>query len=155
MLLDEFSARFYLVAHEDSEEVVGAADVVHADFDERALGGVESGVAELFGVHFAEAFEAGDLQAFFAGGSNGAGEAAEVFQAVFVFAAAERVAGFFDARALLRDEGLDIEAELGEVGERGVDRADLVQVDDADPLVALVAVDARLGLGAGGLGLGS
>ena len=30
--------------------------------------GVERGVAQLFGVHFAQAFEAGDRQAFFAGG---------------------------------------------------------------------------------------
>ena len=97
MLLDELAAGFDLVAHEDAEEVVGAADVFHADLQQRAVGGVEGGFAELFGVHFAEAFEAGDLQALFAGGADGGGQAAEVFQAGFVFAAAERVAA-----ALLR-----------------------------------------------------
>ncbi len=58
------------------------------------------------------------VQAFFAGGADGGGEAAEVFEAGFVFAAAERVATRFFAGALLRDEGFDGEAELGEVGER-------------------------------------
>ncbi len=130
--MDEFAAGFDLVAHQDAEEIVGAADVFHADLEQRAVGGVERGVAEFFGVHFAEAFEAGDLQAFFAGGADGGGEAAEVFEAGFVFAAAERVAAGFFAGALLRDEGVDREAELGEVGERGVDRADFVELDDAE-----------------------
>ena len=112
VLLDEFAAGFDLVAHEDAEEVVGGADVFHADLQERAVGGVERGFAELFGVHFAQAFEAGDLQALFAGGADGGGQAAEVFEAGFVFAAAERVAAVFFAGALLRDEGFDVEAEL-------------------------------------------
>ena len=69
-----------------------AAGVVHVDLEQGAVGGVERGVAELFGVHFAEAFEAGDVQALFAGGADGGGQAAEVFEAGFVFAAAEGVA---------------------------------------------------------------
>ena len=89
------------------EEIVGTADVFHADLQERAIGGVERGFAELLGVHFTEAFETRDLQAFFAGGADGGGEAAEVFEAGFVFAAAERVAAGFFAGALLRDEGFD------------------------------------------------
>ena len=132
VLLDEFAAGFDLVAHQDAEEIVGAADVVHADLQQRAVGGVERGVAEFFGVHFAEAFEAGDLQAFFAGGADGGGEAAEVFEAGFVFAAAEGVAAGLFAGALLGDQGFDGEAEFGEVGERGVDRADFVELDDAE-----------------------
>ena len=70
-------------------------------WSERAVGGVERGFAEFFGVHFAEAFEAGDLQAFFAGGADGGGQAAEVFEAGFVFAAAERVAAAFLRRCVL------------------------------------------------------
>ena len=116
VLLDEFAAGFDLVAHEDAEEVVGCADVFHADLQERAVGGVERGFAKLLGVHFAEAFEPGDLQAFFAGGADGGGQAAEVFEAGFVFAAAERVAASFFAGALLWNERFDREAELGEVG---------------------------------------
>src|SRR4051812_3317417 len=64
VLLDEFAAGLDLVAHQDPEEIVGAADVFHADLQESAVGGVERGFAELFGVHFAEAFEARDLQTF-------------------------------------------------------------------------------------------
>ena len=84
-------------------------------WQQRAVGGVEGGFAELFGVHFAEAFEAGDLQALFAGGADGGGEAAEVFEAGFVFAAADVVAAAFFAGALDGDEGFDVEAERLEV----------------------------------------
>ena len=146
MLLDEFAAGFDLVAHQDAEEIVGAADVFHGDLQQRAVGGVERGVAELFGVHFAEAFEAGDLQALFAGGADGGGQAAEVFEAGFVFAAAERVAGIFAAGAFLGDEGLDREANLVRSVERGVDRADFVELDDAEARgrADQAAVDRRL-----------
>jgi hypothetical protein len=43
VLLDEFAAGFYLVAHEDSEQVVGAAGVLHADLQQGAVGRVEGG----------------------------------------------------------------------------------------------------------------
>ena len=41
------------------------------DLQQRAVGRVERRFAELLGVHFAQAFEAGDLQALFAGGADG------------------------------------------------------------------------------------
>ena len=72
------------------------------------------------------------VQAFFARVADGGGEAAEVFEAGFVFAAAERVAAAFFAGAFLRDEGFDVEAELLQVAQHGVDRADFVQFDDAE-----------------------
>ena len=117
MLLDEFAAGFDLVAHQHAEEIVGAADVFHADLQQRAVGGVERGFAEFFRVHFTEAFKPRDLQAFFAGVANGSRQAAEVFEAGFVFATAERVAASFFAGAFLGNEGFDSEAEFGEVGE--------------------------------------
>ena len=90
------------------------------DLQQRAVGGVERGVAELFGVHFAEAFEAGDLQALFAGRADGGEQAAEVFQAGFVFAAAERVAGLFDRRCALAGSALSISKPISrEVGRAG------------------------------------
>ena len=79
MFFDEVAAGFDFVAHEDAEDVVGVGDVVHFDFDEGAVGGIERGFAELFGVHFAEAFEAGDVKALLTHLANGRGEAAEVF----------------------------------------------------------------------------
>ena len=45
VLLNELAAGFDLVAHEDAEEVVGGAGVVHADLEEGAVGGVEGGFA--------------------------------------------------------------------------------------------------------------
>ena len=75
-------------------------------WQERAVGGVEGGVAELFGVHFAQAFEAGDLQALFAGGADGGEQAAEVFEAGVVLAAAERVAAALRRRCALAGSGL-------------------------------------------------
>ena len=47
-----------------------ARGVFHFDLQECAVGGVERGVAKFLGVHFAQAFKAGDLQAFFARAAN-------------------------------------------------------------------------------------
>ena len=51
-----------------------------------------------------------------------------------VFAAAEHVTRLFGAGALLRDQRLDVEAHLGQVGQQRVDRAHFVQLDDVQPL---------------------
>ena len=67
------------------------------------LVGIERGVAQLFGVHFAQAFEAGDRQAAFAGRADGRQQAAQVLDADLVFAAAQNVARFFAAGALLAE----------------------------------------------------
>ena len=52
VLFDEIVAGFCFVAHEDAEEVVGCGGVGHGHLEQRAVGGVEGGVAEFFGVHF-------------------------------------------------------------------------------------------------------
>ena len=77
MLLDKLSPGFDVVAHEDAEEFVGAAGVFHFYLQQRAVGGIEGGFAEFFGVHFTQAFEAGDLQTFLARGADGGRQAAE------------------------------------------------------------------------------
>ena len=69
--------------------------------------GIERRVAQLFGVHFAQAFEAGDRQALFAGGADGRQQAAQIFQAGRVLAAAEHEARLFGAGALLRNQVCD------------------------------------------------
>ena len=130
MLLDELAAGLDVVPHEDAEEVVGGARVVHADAEQRAVGRVERRLAELFGVHLAQALEAGDREALLARRADGGGQLAQTLQADLVLAAAEVVAAPLFARPLLLDERLDVEAELGQVLELGVDRADLVQLDD-------------------------
>ncbi len=53
VLLNKLPPGFDFVAHEDSEEVVGGGRVFHGDLKEGAVLGVESGLAELFRVHFA------------------------------------------------------------------------------------------------------
>ena len=132
MLLDKLPPRLDVVAHQHAEEFVGGAGVFHAHLEQRAVVGVERRFAELFRVHFAEALEAGDGEAFLARFADGGGEAAEVFESCFVFAAADVVAAPFFAGSLMRDEGLDREAEVLEVGENVVDRADFVEFDDAE-----------------------
>ena len=117
MGLDEFPPRFDVVAHEHAEEFVSAAGVFHFYFQERAVGGVEGRFAELFGVHFAQAFETGDLQTFFAGGSNGGRQAPQVLQARLAVAAAQAVAGTLLAGAVLGDERADGKAEVVQVAQ--------------------------------------
>ena len=81
MLLDELPPRLDLVAHEDAEEVVGGAGVVHRDLQERAVGGHQGRVAQLLGVHLAEALETRDLHAPLAAAADRGQQAAEVVQA--------------------------------------------------------------------------
>ena len=133
MLLDEFAARFNLVAHQHAEELVGAADVFHANLQQRAVGRVKRRFPKLFGVHFAEAFKPGDVQHLLAGVADGSWQPAEVLEAGFSLAAAKRIAASFFAGPLLRNKRGDIEAELSEVGERGVNRADFVKINDPQP----------------------
>ena len=63
VVLDELAAGFDDVAHQAGENLVG--DVGLGDFDpeQRAVGGVERGLPQLLGVHFAEALVALDRQA--------------------------------------------------------------------------------------------
>src|SRR4051812_12981744 len=63
VLFDELPARLPLVAHELREELVGAGGVVQRPLGERARLWVHRGLAELLGVHLAEAFEALQLDA--------------------------------------------------------------------------------------------
>ena len=62
------------------------------DLNERPIGRIQRGLAQLLGVHFPQPFEARDVQAFFACGPNGGQEAAQVFQPVFRIASPQHVA---------------------------------------------------------------
>ena len=122
-----------------------ARGVFHGDLQQRAVGRVERGDAEFLGVHFAQALEPGDLQALFARRANGRQQAAEIVQAGRRVAAAELISGFLDAGPLLRQQGVDLETHLAQLGQLVVDRADFVQFDDvqpARPLAVAVAVRA-------------
>ena len=55
----------------------------------------------------------------------------------------------------MRDEGFDVEAELGEVGERGVDRADFVEFDDAEARGGRRSLQRHRSLAASPLALGA
>ena len=68
--------------------------------------GSKRGFAEFLGVHFTEAFEAGHLQTLFAGGADRGQQAAEILERDLALAAAEDVAGRFDAGALLGDQAI-------------------------------------------------
>src|SRR3954466_13423002 len=56
--LDEVAARLDLVAHEHREDPVGAGSVVDAHAGEGAVAGIHGRLAQLVGVHLAEALEA-------------------------------------------------------------------------------------------------
>ena len=58
VLLDEFAARAYVVAHEHREDVVGVGSVFKRHLLEEACFGTHGGFPELLGVHFAETFVA-------------------------------------------------------------------------------------------------
>src|SRR5437868_3986521 len=102
MLLDEVAAGFDFVPHEDAEHVVGSAGVLHLHADKRAVGWVERRLAELFGVHLAEAFEARDVQPFLTHLANRGRQAAEIFERDLRLAATENIAGLVTAGSLLR-----------------------------------------------------
>src|SRR3954467_2008 len=70
IVLDELAARLDDIAHQAGENLVG--DVGLSDFDpkQRAVGGVERGLPQLLGVHFAKTFVALDRQALAPGGEH-------------------------------------------------------------------------------------
>jgi len=61
VLLDKLPPRLDLVAHENAEDVIGGAGIVHSDLKQRAIGRVERRLAQLLGVHFAKPLEPGPL----------------------------------------------------------------------------------------------
>ena len=63
VLLDELAPRLDLVAHQHREEAVGGRRVVHRDLRQRAGRGVHRRLAQLLGVHLAQALEALELDA--------------------------------------------------------------------------------------------
>src|SRR5947209_4834012 len=70
IVLDELAARFDHVTHQPREDLVG--DVGLRDFDakQRAVGGVERGLPQLLGVHFAKTLVALDRQPLAPGGEH-------------------------------------------------------------------------------------
>ena len=129
MFFDELATGLNFVAHEDAEEVVGGAGVFHTDLHQRAVGGIERRLAQFLGVHFAEALEAGDLQALLAGSADGRQQAAEIFQAGYQLAAAKPVARLLDA-GVFAGSGCRSRSPCRARRQLVVDRADLVQFDD-------------------------
>jgi len=74
ILLDELAARLDHIAHQAREDLVGDIRLGDLDPKERAVGGVESRLPQLLGVHFAKALVALDRQALAAGGEDGVEE---------------------------------------------------------------------------------
>ena len=87
-------------------------------------------VAELLGVHFAQTLETRDLHALLAAAADGGQQAAKIFQPDRVLAAAEHVTRLLHARPLLRNQAVDLEAHLPQLGQLAVDGTDLVELDD-------------------------
>src|SRR4051812_22511917 len=56
ILLDEFAARFDDIAHQAGEDLVGHICLRDLDPQQRPIGGVQSGLPQLLGIHFTEAF---------------------------------------------------------------------------------------------------
>ena len=119
-----------LVAHEDAEQVVGGAGVVHGDLQERAVGRDHGRVAQLLGVHFPQALETRDLHALLAAAADGRQQAAEIVQPDGALAAAEQIARLLHAGPLLRNQAVDLETHLPQLGQLAVDRTHLVELDD-------------------------
>ena len=93
---------------------------------------IKRGVSQFFRVHFAKAFEAGDGQAAFAGGTDGRGEASQIFQRRAVLAADQVEGGVLSAGPDGGSEGIDGEAELFQLFQATVDAADFVEFDNVE-----------------------
>src|SRR5919204_2912961 len=63
VLLDEVAPRLDLVAHQHREGQARGRSVFHLDADQHAARRVHRRVAELLGIHLAQALEAADLEA--------------------------------------------------------------------------------------------
>ena len=74
--MDEFAARFDDVAHQLGENLIGFRHVSDLDLQERALIGVERRLPKLFGIYFAQAFVALQVDALAARLVNGFKECA-------------------------------------------------------------------------------
>ena len=80
VLLDEFSARFHLIAHQQPEHFVGGPSVGEVDFQQGSIGWIERRFAQLLGIHFAEPFEPRDLEALLTSGPNLRQQSAKIFK---------------------------------------------------------------------------
>ena len=109
MLLDEVAAGLDFVAHEDAEHVVGGAGVLHGHFDKGAVGRVERGFAQLFGVHFAQAFEPRDGQSLLPHLADRVRQTAQIFQPDVVLAATQDISRLIAAGPLLGNAHVEIE----------------------------------------------
>src|SRR5262249_36015788 len=80
VLEDVLAAALDVVTHQHPEHLLRVHRVREAHLGERPLRRVERRLPQLLGVHFTEAFEAGDGQALFAERADLGDEAAEVIQ---------------------------------------------------------------------------
>src|SRR5438132_431585 len=80
MLLNKVPPRLDFFAHQRAEHEVGLARFVRLDLEHGALGGIESRLPQLVGVHFTEALEARDGQAFLADLANFPDQLAQVWK---------------------------------------------------------------------------
>jgi hypothetical protein len=62
VLLDEFAAGFYVVAHEHGEDFVGLSSILNGDLLQETGFGVHSGFPKLFGIHLTKTFVALGMQ---------------------------------------------------------------------------------------------
>ena len=153
VFLDEFAAGFDGVAHEDTEHFIGGSGVVHCDFQERASLDVHGRGPQLFGVHFAEALEAGDLLALLTELAEGLDQLADAGEL-------DAAGGVVDVERIVRlavavaggEQVFHCEVERFQFFQRLVDGADFVEVDDLQDavfdgfqIVLAIGVGGRLG----------
>ncbi len=131
VFFDEFASGFDGIAHENAEDFIGGGGVFHTDLEERAFFGVHAGIPKFFGVHFAETFEAGDNESFFAEFSEFFEEITEAGEgyAVVITFDYEGVNGFCVAEGWGSEVG-DEESVVFELVEDFVEGADFVEVDE-------------------------
>ena len=138
VLLDELAARFDVVAHEDFKQFRSAFGVVHGNLKQGSLRRVERRFSQLFGVHFSQPFESGNLQAAFSDLTNHRKERTQVFQPLSGFVSTQIIPRVFLTGAVNREERIDAEAQLLQFNQVVVNRSDFRQFDNVKPFVVIL-----------------
>ncbi len=150
VFLDEFAAGFDGVAHEDAEHFIGGGGVFHRDFQKRARLDVHRRGPQFFGVHFAEALEAGDLLALLS-------ELAERVNQLADASELDAAGGIVDVERVVRlavavasgEQVAHREVERLQFFQRLVDGADFVEIDDLQEAI-FDRLQVVLAIGVGG-----
>jgi hypothetical protein len=131
VFLDEFPAWFDGIPHEHSEDFIGGGGIFHPDLQERAFFRVHAGIPEFFGVHFAETFEAGDDEPFFAEFAEFFKEIAEAGErhSIVVAFNHEGINRFGIAEAGRSEVG-DEESVVLQLNKDVIERADFVKINE-------------------------